>query len=347
MRRAATPHLFASLPLALALIAATAAPAAAQQKVPQDLAQTQALRNDPRLDAPKRRYANGDATGAKREFETLCAAAPENGWLALAVAEFLVTRQDHAGAEPFARKACALLPDQPPAHNLLGACLLFTDRVVEAEQLYRAAAARFEGTEAARNLVFGVAMACAIGHKHQEAQEWFERALTLDPDNLLFHFTTAENLIHLHRLADAELHLRRAAGGPTHHPDAGWKLATVLATEGKHDEAERLFRDALREGPPASRYQATYQFAVFLLERGRAAEAEPLLKQSVAARPDDRMAWSYLARAQKTLDRNDEAAASLKRYRALQAAADRSENDYLLGLIRQQLTGGELPPKKD
>jgi predicted Zn-dependent protease len=330
----------------VAVLSAAAAPAGAQQPTAQDLAQTQALRNDPRLDAAKQRFAAGDAAGAKREFAALCAAAPENGWLALAVTEFLVTHQDNDGAEPFARKAFALLPDQPPAHNLLGACLLFADKVDEAEKLYRAAAKRFEGTEAARNLVFGVAMACAIGHKHLEAQEWFERALKLDPDNLLFHFSIAENLIHLHRPADAELHLRRAAEGPNRHPDAAWKLATVLASEGKDEEAERLLRSALREGPPTSRFSATYQLAVFLLERNRAAEAEPLLKQSVAAHPDDRMAWSYLARAQKTLGRNEEALASLQRYRALQEAADRAETDYLLGLIRQQLSGVEPAAKK-
>jgi predicted Zn-dependent protease len=332
-----------SIVVATALVAA---PAVAQQPAADDLARTQALRNDPRLESAKRRFVGGDAAGARAEFGSVCKAAPGEGWLALAVTDFLVSHQDFTGAEPFARSALVLLPEVPPAHNLLGSCLLFTDRVDEAEQVYRAAAAKFEGTEAARNLVFGVAMACAVGHKNLEAQTWFERALALDPDSPLFHFSSAENLILLHRPAEAELHLRRAAGGPAPHPDADWKLATVLAAQGKDAEAESLFRAASRKGPPASRSNATYQRAVFLLERGRAAEAEPLLTEAVANRPDDRMAWSYLARAQKTLGKTADAAASLKCYRALQGKADRAETDYLLGLIRPQLSGGEAPKKE-
>jgi len=62
-------------------------------------------------------------------------------------------------------------------------------------------------------------------------------------------------------------------------------LAAVCAAEGKAEEAERLYRQALdaigRSGYVLQRIEVTRDLAVFLMAQGRAAEARPLLQEVV------------------------------------------------------------------
>jgi len=292
---------------------------------------------DPRLAAALQRYDRGDRDGAKQELERLRVAAKDDGGLLVTIADELETRHEYAAAEPFARRATELMPDFGPAHMRLGVSLIFSDRVLEAEQVFRAAAKRFSGTQDEPDLVFNLGMACAMQNKRTEAGEWFAKALALRPKENLYRFSAAENDRNLKRFKEAEAGFRLAMVEPR-HPDAGWKLAVTLAEMERYEEAEALFRTQLRDLPPASRVNAGFEYAAFLFDRGRAAEALPMLESIVKARPGHRLGWYYLARSYRAVGRKEDAAAAVKRYQALQAEADRSEDEYLLSLIRTHPT---------
>jgi len=301
---------------------------------------------DPRVDATFQIYDRGDKAAAKRELDKLLVAAASDPAAMVLLAHGLDMRQEYAWAEPFARRAVLLRPDFAPCQYALGVSLLFTDHVEEAERVLRAAAGRFAGTQDEPDLVFSLAMACVLQNKRLEGGLTFAKAIELQPKNALYRFSAAENDRNLKRLAEAEAGFRLAMTLEPPHADAAWKLAMTLAELGRFAEAEPLFQRAIAQGTPASRQSAAYQFAVFLFERGRAQEALPLLQALVKARPADRMAWNYLARTLRALGHKEESAAALKRYQSLQAEFDRTETDYLLGLIRAQRSGGRAPDGK-
>jgi predicted Zn-dependent protease len=321
----------ATAPLAAQGTTKSAPPAAANDGV------------DPRLKPALAKFERGDRDGAKQALDALVRGAPNDLGLTLEVATLLVLQQEYVAAEPYARTVYAKAPQEPQSHKVLGGVLLFTDRAHEAEPLFRAAVARFHGTGDDPELVFDLGMACALNSKRTEASEHFERAIELDPKNALYVFSAAENDLNLQRLDRAESGFRKALAAKPPHPDAGWKLAVTLAAREKPKEAEPLFQQAVTSGPPPTRWNAAFHYAVFLFEAGRPAEALPLLEKATQTRPKDRMAWSYLARTLRALGRKDEAAAAVKRFQELQAEADRAENDYLLGLLRSQLSGGAAP----
>jgi predicted Zn-dependent protease len=337
--RVATPP-WLVLVLSIAFVRETA-----PQTSPQPAPQPAPRQLDPRLAAELARYDRGDTKGAKEALALLQVTAKDDGALQVLAAHELELRQEHLAAEPFARRAVALLPEFAPAQQRLGICLLSTQRAEEAEAIFRAAAKRFSGTPDEPDLVFHLGMACAMQNKRIEAGESFARALVLRPKDNLYRFSAAENDRNLKHFEAAEAGFRLAMAEPR-HPDAGWKLATTVAAEGRFDEAEKLFRSELKNLPPSSRVTAGFEFAAFLFDRGRPAEALPMLESLVKARPNHRLAWYYLARTYRLLGRAEDAASAVKHYQALQAEADRSDEEYLLGLIRARLTESAGEPER-
>ncbi|MBM4016397.1 MAG: tetratricopeptide repeat protein [Planctomycetes bacterium] len=266
--------------------------------------------------------------------------AGEPPW-SLLVGTLWLMRGEWGSAEPWLRRAHAALPDSAPAAHALGVVLLQTSRPEEAETVLRPAVARFAADPLQGDLRFNLAMACALVNRRLEASEWFERAIELAPKAAITHFSLAENELNLGRLERAEAGFRQAMTLTPAHPDARWKLAVTLARRGQPAAAEALFREAVTAGPPASRLAATFQHGVFLFEQGRPADALPALEAFTRERPGDRMAWSWRARVERALGRKEAAQSSLTRYRELQAEADKSETEFLLGLIRDKLTGGD------
>jgi len=298
---------------------------------------------DPQLAAAFARFdaAAGEAReAARREIEAL-AAKRDSPNAALLVGSLWVGRREWKSSVPHLRRATAAMPEFAPAWNALGAALLQDSRPDEAEEVLRPAVARFASDPVHGDLLFNLAMACAMGNKRLEASEWFEKAIARAPDAAITHFSLAENELNLHRLDRAEAGFRKAMTLTPGHPDARWKLAVTLGQLDRAEEAEALFKQAIATGAPKSRVSAALQYGIFLFERGRHADALPHLEATTRAKPDDRMAWSWLARTQKALGKKEEAAASIARYRELQAQADREETDFLLGLIRDKLEGGD------
>ncbi len=305
--------------------------------------------SDPRLEEQKSVYEKGDKDAAvlsmRRHCESSNAPMP---WLQ-ATSYLLNQKNDAARATPFAQKAFQLLPDSPDVVVALGFCYVFTDKGEEAEKLFREAERKFKDHE---RVLYGLAAACALNRKLTEAQERYVALARAHPDHALYQFVAGENSMKLHLYDLAEEYFRGANTKGQRHPDAAWKLAQVLGYQKKDEAAERLFRNVLEHGLAPSRVPAAFQYAVFLQERKRAAEAIPLLKKVLESNPEHRMAWNYLSRCLLAQGDKEAAREGLKKYRELQIRAYREEEEYLLSLIREQLKDGhpgepDSGPKRD
>ncbi len=296
---------------------------------------------DPALSQAFARFDKGERDAARAQIESLAANQSADPGYVMVVGTLWLMRAEWRSAEPHVRAALAKMPDFAPAHNALGVVLLQTSRPEEAEAVLRPAVTRFTSDASYGELVFNFAMACAMVNKRLEASDWFEKSIAFAPNAAINHFSLGENELNLRRLDRAEKEFRLAMELAPPHPDARWKLAVTIAEAGRPAEAEPLFAKAVSTGPDRSRFSAAFRYGVFLFERERAAEALPLLQSVTSGKPDDRMAWSYLARALRALGRKEEAAVAVARYRELQAKADRDENEFLLSLIRDKLQSSE------
>lgn len=57
-------------------------------------------------------------------------------------------------------------------------------------------------------LMYGLAMAFAKAHQHDEALDWFDQCLAVDPDYCYAYYHKARSLESLHRTDDASVVLR-------------------------------------------------------------------------------------------------------------------------------------------
>ncbi len=288
----------------------------------------------------QKKHLAGEIDAARTLLAEIVAADPKNFDLALAIAKWLEEqRSDFIGAEPIARRAAELRPESVEAVNLFGSALTMTGKAVESEPLYAAAVIR---APAESLLWFGLAVARAQQQKHLEARPAFERAIELAPQSGLYHFSSGENLANLRELeaAEREFTLAFKLNG---HADAGWRLGEILARQGKDVAAEKVLRAALNQGPKSVQWNAALQLGIFYVEHGRAQEAAGLLHQATTAKPEGRDAWMWLARAQRALGKSDAAARSIKKYQTLRASDDKTEEEYLLSLIRAQLGAAPQP----
>ncbi len=151
--------------------------------------------------------------------------------------------------------------------------------------------------------IFNTGKTLALQGKLEEAEHEYGEALTrmlatLPPDHrdiAALRINLADALERQGRWADAELELRRAVAsmtkslGPDHIDTASARsnLASTLGKLGKLDEAEREARSALAifeaKLPPSNPNLAiaTHDLGKLLLQRGRAADALPLLERAV------------------------------------------------------------------
>lgn len=124
------------------------------------------------------------------------------------------------------------------------------------------------------------------------------------PDQAVVHYREA-------------VRLNRAAKGPSGWPPLN--LGMLLRRRGELDEAERLFREALRYDDRFA--QAHYQLGALLEERGDADDAVKELTRAAALDPAYAEPHYALARIYRRAGRGDRADAALARFKELQGPA--------------------------
>ena len=154
-------------------------------------------------------------------------------------------------------------------------------------------------------------------------------------------------LLHERRqFAEAETQYRRAvvATAPVVNAQLAVQLGTVLAMQGKLDEAEELLRQAVAGGIT----EAINNVGLVRWQRGDTAQAETLFRQAAAT--GDNKAMFNLGRLLKHLDRLDEAELALRQAEAAgnseaatelrQLVATQQANALLTSRRRGALVGG-------
>ena len=181
-------------------------------------------------------------------------------------------RNDPVRAEAPLLEILALDPDQPQALQLLGQVRRQQERFAEAENLYR-------------------------------------RSLTVKPDQPQVQFNLGNLLSLLGRHAEAAIAYGEAVRLKPNFAEAHLNRALALSMVGDHTAAEKSCRDALRVQP--NYLLAKQALATELCEQGRPAEAEQLLRRTLATgtqNPRQAAALEHaMAMALKQQDRFEEA----------------------------------------
>ena len=299
----------------------------------------QALRDDPRYLQGQELWRQGKPGEALALYRAMCDEAPEDGTRYLQVASLLVSYSQFRHALPFAELACQRGEPTAQAFTILAMCHLQSGDAEASERVLRDALTRHPGNP---RLNFSLGLVCKRVGRLIEAQAFHEKALEADPDNGLYLFGLGEIWLLRSRYPEAEKLFRKAYEVESRHMDASWRLAQTLAFLDRHEEADSWFRSAVNDAfdsghPP---HAARFHYAVYLFERERFAEAEPLLDVLVLDRPKNRMAWMYRGRVQKALGKVDEAKASMERYQELQLSEDAADDKRKQEAFAERKDGG-------
>lgn len=176
------------------------------------------------------------------------------------------------------KKALALAPSEPRAHNSLGVALTEIGQAKEAIRHYRQAVQlNPQYPEAWNNLGEALVGSGAL----EEAVAQFEKALALEPANGVARANLGQVLARTGQTDQAIVHLRRVVEAKPDAADARMNLGHALADKGDFEEASRFLEEAVRLSGGQN------PLALHLLGRvygalGRAPEALRIDRQALA-----------------------------------------------------------------
>jgi tetratricopeptide (TPR) repeat protein len=165
------------------------------------------------------------------------------------------------------RRAIALKPDLPEAHNDLGVALREQGRLDEAVTCFRRA---LDLAPDIPQVHFNLSNALAYQGRPDEAAAGYRRAIELRPDYADAHNNLGNLLREQGRLEEALACYRRAVQARPDHPGGHNNLGNMLMRLGRPEEALPCFRRAVALGPDYP--DAHFNLARLLLAQGELAE---------------------------------------------------------------------------
>jgi tetratricopeptide (TPR) repeat protein len=225
---------------------------------------------------------------AERAYRDALEISPNDPEALYGLGELYRLQRRSADAERAYRRAIELKPDYAAAHTALGIVFYERGDADEAERFYRRALELAPESSALHNNLGEVLRQRG---RLDEAEPLYRRALELDPDNPAPYGNLG--IIHAQRkqFAEAErmfwaLIERRQNAPPLARLPALVNLAMVCGDQGKLDEAERLFRQAIELAPGHPR--VANSLASFLADHERKLdEALALATGAVQSAPND------------------------------------------------------------
>ncbi len=199
----------------------------------------------------------------------------------------LLKARDFDEAERRLRRAIELAPNFAKPHEDLGYLLIETGRIDESVEILENATRLDPQAEMA---FFYLGRALSMAGKGEEADAAFEASFALNPQR------------------------RKLALAAEHHK------------EGRHDEAERLYRELLRESP--ENVDAMRLLAGILTNKSETEEPEALLEKAVSLAPDYTLAFLDLGQIYQEQHRYGESLDCFQRACRLQPTA--AKPHYLL-----------------
>ncbi len=237
------------------------------QELAQNLAR-EAIRIDPKFFAPyvnlgNALQASGAHEAAAEAFGQALELQPLDTTAAINLSSALCALHRYTEAEQVARRALDLAPEIAEAHNNLGNALAGRGRNADALEAYNRAIRLRKGFVQAR--VNRARVRLALGDR-ETARTELDEILMEVPDNALANALAGDL-----RMADDDwdgavsAYLKALERDPA-NLDARSNLGTALHALGALDEAERVFRDALRLAPEAP--DLHWNLSLVLLQKG-------------------------------------------------------------------------------
>jgi tetratricopeptide (TPR) repeat protein len=267
-------------------------------------------------------------------------------------AEALVTRALQSGhytaAEPPLRTLVEARPQVGRLRYLLGFCLLSQFHFAEAEaELGRAV--NLAPTEHA--WLHALAKSRLEQGRNRGAIEALDRAITLAPEPE-YEFARAMCLMNVGEAEEAERGLRRCLHEAPGHPEALYKLGTIVADRGEDAESVALFRKCLAGN--AGHTEARFRLGLAESRRGELEAAVDDFEAVLAVIPGHVGALYNLGHCLLRLGRREEGRQRLEEFKALSQLEDEiafrrefvkkdpSSLEKRLVLARLQLRAGQL-----
>jgi tetratricopeptide (TPR) repeat protein len=279
--------------------------------------------------------AGGDASGAKALFEKAVSldASDAEATLGLGTAETQLG--DLSAAEKALLRARDLSPESPRVYYFLGELYAKGGRPAEAEAAYRDAI-RFDPGYAWPRLGLARLLRQRGGAKEEAfrlAQEAAQADDALDEPHHLLGLLYSDDKDY----PKAEAEFREALKRNEKSPRNQMNLGTILAWQGKLDDAVEAFRAALALDP--SYPLAQNNLGHVLRQSGKVEEAIPYLKKAVELAPAVPLYSINLGDALSVSGRFLDAAAAYRA--ALTLAPDQASIASKLALVLSQ--GGDIP----
>jgi Flp pilus assembly protein TadD len=193
------------------------------------------------------------------------------------IAADLSEKHQFAEAIPVWRKAVELNPDDPRAHNNLGAALVETGKQDEAMVEYRRSLELNDQSSQAHN---NLGSLLAQEGRMDEALAQFERAVDLNPGNGRAQCNLGAALSEKGRTDEALDHLRKGVAIEPKFADGQGNLGAALARAGALDEALEHIALAVEMAPRSVEYR--YNYGRVLAAKGRFADAAIQLEQAAS-----------------------------------------------------------------
>lgn len=265
-------------------------------------------------------------------FQKACALAPSyDGFYGAALA--LYTLQDFAGARSQLRRAIELRQDSFEAHYLLGACLVFEGRNLEAVHAWRKA---HRLSPDHLPIVKLLALQYLQGQYYREAVSLLQPAVAESPGDVELHVLLIQALHNAMNYVPALEQARKAVSLFPDHPRAHLELAIQLYHLGRLDESRSHFEKCLTLD--SGEITARYYLGDLLLKEGRYEGATARFRESLQGQPDNLDAYIGLAKALLSLEEYREAISVLNR--AIQVDASDSRIYFQLSRAYEYLGDG-------
>lgn len=281
----------------------------------------------------QRAFRSGDYAKAAALFASAAAGNSHSDALLLE-GKSLANIGNFPEADSALRRYTALYPNSADGFYMLGFVLHREDKPADSLRVYTQAAALT--TPTAEDLRI-VGLDYVLLNDYPDAIRWLRKATEFDPQNQQAWYSLGRCYYTQSRFEEAERALDEAQRLNPKDTKVVTNLALVYEMENKIDDAERTYRKSIKaaNADPHADEWPYLNYASFLLEHDRAAEALPLLQRAAAINPRCADCHAKLGKAFAATGRAKEAIAALSE--AIALAPDDPKLHYALGHVYQSL----------
>lgn len=228
----------------------------------------------------------------------------------------LANLEKFKAADAMLRQYAGLHPDSPDALYVLGYVLNREDKPAESLKTYTKAAQL--STPKSDDLKI-VATDYVLLNDYPDAIQWMRQAIEFDPKNESAWYGLGRCYYSQSSFADAEQAFRYALKLDPQDLRAQINLALTLEMKNEPTKADHEYRSAiaLADADPHTDQWPYLDYASFLLEKGQAADAIPLLEKAIAIEPQCADCHGKLGRALEATGQYDAAVTELEKAVAL------------------------------